>query len=56
MYAGEGENYLDISNVLKHDKLEEENVAVEFVLDNAVHLFKALQALNTFCSRGESTY
>lgn len=29
--AGEGENYLDISNVCEHDNLEEENVAVELV-------------------------
>ena len=49
--AGEGENYLDISNICRHENLEEENVAVEFVLDNTVHLFKALQALNTLCTR-----
>ena len=49
--AGEGENYLDISNICRHENIEEEYVAVEFVLDNAVYLFKALQTLNTLCSR-----
>ena len=49
--AGEGENYLDISNICRHENLEEENVAIEFILDNTVHLFKALQTLNTLCSR-----